>query len=335
MTKFSKGGDININNVENSKILLIFSSIVPIVLYYIAHENDIFNAIFNANNYTMLSFVFITTFILLFGFTLLEGNNKKYFSIYLGLIVVMYVLIYLWLKYEIWKWHWSIKSIFNSMINKVFPTFIIDQVFQSSIPIFPDFEYLRDQKNVANNSNIPQLEFMDPTTNIITYNPSKNYSISMWIYLNQQTHLFNGNRKNINIFSYGNLEDMKPGISYNNNKKKTENKDIYTITFTGPSYNKQNFYNVELTSQKWNYFVFNYKNNSVDLFINGNLERTFMFNNQFPNYNSTDLFTIGDKNGLNGAIGNIGYYVKPLTSFQIVDTYNLLMDKNPPRNNIL
>ena len=35
---------------------------------------------------------------------------------------------------------------------------------------------------------------------------------------------------------------MKPGISYNNNYKKTDNKDIYTITFTGPAYNKQNFY---------------------------------------------------------------------------------------------
>ena len=332
MKKFSKGGDINnTNNAENSKILLIFSFILPIVLYYLAHKNNIFNT----DTYNMYSFVFITTFALLMGFTLSAGDNKKYFGIYVGLVIIIYLLIYLWLTYKPWKWSWSIKELLKWIFNKVFPTFIIDQVFQSSIPIFLDFEYLHNQKNVANNSNIPQLEYIDPVTNIVSYNFNKNYSISMWIYLNQQTHSFDGNRKNINIFSYGNLDDMKPGISYNNNYKKTDNKDIYTITFTGPAYNKQNFYDVELTSQKWNNFVFNYSHNSVDLFINGDLERTFMFDNNFPNYDPTDLFTIGDNNGLNGAIGNILYYNKPLTSFQIADTYNLLMDKNPPRNNIL
>ena len=327
MKKFNKGGDINniinsnsSNNIDNSKILLVFTFIIPVVLYFLAHENNVFNT----NTY-MYSLILMTTFVLLLCIILSRGENKKYFFIYLGIIISIFTLIYIYSSLKLWMWSWK----------TVLPTFVKNQMVQSSVPILPDFEYISTQKNIANNSNIPQLEYTDPITNIVSYNPSKNYAISMWIYLNQQTHSFDGNRKNINIFSYGNLEDMKPGISYNNNYKKTDNKDIYTNTFTGPSYNQQNFYDVELTSQKWNNFVFNYSNNSVDLFINGNLERTFMFNNIFPNYDPTDLFTIGDNNGLNGAIGNIMYYIHPLTNFQITNTYNLLMNKNPPRNNIL
>lgn len=319
MTKFSKGGDINSNNMENSKIIIVFAMIIPIILYFLSKEKNIF-----ISNTYFYSFIILSIFTSLLCVILFTGDNKQYFLIYLSLILSIFILIYLYSTLKPWKW----------TLSAFLPNFIKNQMMQTSIPLFLDFEYLHKEKNIANTSNIPQLEYNEPTTDIFTYVPNKNYSISLWIYLNQQTHKLK-NQKNINIFHYGDLEDMKPGISYNNNYKKTENKDIYTITFNGTSDNDENNYDIELTSQKWNNFVFNYSNNSVDLFINGNLERTFMFNNIFPNYLPTDLFTIGDTNGLNGAIGNIRYYIHPLMNFQIANTYNLLMDKNPPRNNIL
>ena len=90
MKKITKGGDININNInnlENSKILFIFSFVMPIVLYYLANENNIINT----NVFNMYSFVFITTFVLLMGFVLYEGNNKKYFGMFIGLIIIIYI----------------------------------------------------------------------------------------------------------------------------------------------------------------------------------------------------------------------------------------------------
>jgi hypothetical protein len=40
--------------------------------------------------------------------------------------------------------------------------------------------------------------------------------------------------------------------------------------------------------------------------------------------------TIGEDNGLDGAICNVKYYKNPLTKYEITNSYNLLMYKNPP-----
>jgi hypothetical protein len=84
--------------------------------------------------------------------------------------------------------------------------------------------------------------------------------------------------------------------------------------------------------QKWNHVVISYNNSSTDIFINGTWERTIYFNGKTPEYSITDLVSVGDNEGLLGAICNIEYYKKPLTQFQISTKYNLLMKKNPPVN---
>ena len=207
---------------------------------------------------------------------------------------------------------------------------LIDYIaYSDGIMLLQDSVFLDIPKVIGNSQQFIMPPLNDLDNQQVIYR--KNYALSMWIYLNTESSNNTSYAKETNIFDYGN---GKPKITYYNNLVDGRKTDKYIIYFTNRKTDSAT-YEITLPSQKWNNFVFNYKNNSVDLFINGNLERTFMFDNNFPNYNSTDLFTIGDKNGLNGAIGNIGYYVKPLTSFQIVDTYNLLMDKNPPRNNIL
>ena len=77
-------------------------------------------------------------------------------------------------------------------------------------------------------------------------------------------------------------------------------------------------------------------NNTVDVFVNGNLERTFESSGRNITSNATrNTINIGSNNGLYGAICNINYYTIPLTQSQITQQYNLLYNKNPPTNNIM
>ena len=93
-----------------------------------------------------------------------------------------------------------------------------------------------------------------------------------------------------------------------------------------------------MPGQKWNYVALTYSDNRVDIFINGNLEKTYIFTNDaIPTYTGMDRITVGDGDGtvsgggLYGAICNVNYYKTPLTQIQIVSAYNMLMHKNPPR----
>ena len=151
-----------------------------------------------------------------------------------------------------------------------------------------------------------------------------NYSISMWVYLNQQTTSTN----KAHIFSYGN---SYPKIEYI--KSKTDpSRDKYRFTVSG-----QTPYDISLPNQKWNNIVLNFnENKTVDIFVNGNLERTFASSKRILDQNSsTNMITIGNTNNLYGAICNVKYYRAPLTYTQITQNYNLLYNKNPPVNKIM
>lgn len=151
-----------------------------------------------------------------------------------------------------------------------------------------------------------------------------NYSISMWVYLNQQTTSTN----KAHIFSYG---DSYPKIEYI--KSKTDpSRDKYRFTVSG-----QTPYDISLPNQKWNNIVLNFnENKTVDIFVNGNLERTFASSKRILDENSsTNLIAIGSTNNLYGAICNVKYYRAPLTYTQITQNYNLLYNKNPPVNKIM
>jgi hypothetical protein len=95
-------------------------------------------------------------------------------------------------------------------------------------------------------------------------------------------------------------------------------------------YNGENSFRLTIPSQKWNHIVFNYYQNTVDLFINGNLERSMNLKNSPIHMLPTDIISIGDVNGINGAICNIVYYTEPLTKTKISHIYNTNFMKNPP-----
>jgi hypothetical protein len=75
-------------------------------------------------------------------------------------------------------------------------------------------------------------------------------------------------------------------------------------------------------------------NFTVDIFINGGLERSHTFkNDEIPIFKDSDIMMVGEtttKDGLYGSICNIVYYKKPLSQLAIIYNYNLLTIRNPP-----
>ena len=155
------------------------------------------------------------------------------------------------------------------------------------------------------------------------------YAISLWTFVNQR----NSSNANLNIFSYGSEKGgWKPKMEFVSAKDDYKDKfrDTYRVT-VGPEEPKSSFI-IEVPSQIWNNFVFNYNGDVVDLFINGVLERSVKC---MPKHNDvTDQFIAGEASGLYGAICNVKYYDKPLSLYEITSAYNLLNGRNPPINNI-
>ena len=80
--------------------------------------------------------------------------------------------------------------------------------------------------------------------------------------------------------------------------------------------------------QKWNNIIFNYKNGSFDLFMNGKL-MTSQPNVTLYNLPQTNII-VGQENGVNGGICNVKYFDNPLSTSKIENLYNNSKDKNPP-----
>jgi len=95
-------------------------------------------------------------------------------------------------------------------------------------------------------------------------------------------------------------------------------------------YKDKNSLIMTIPSQKWNHIVFNYYENSVDLFINGNLERSVDLKNNPIIQLPTDTISLGDEDGIHGALCNLVYYNIPLTQTKISQIYNINSMKNPP-----
>ena len=82
--------------------------------------------------------------------------------------------------------------------------------------------------------------------------------------------------------------------------------------------------------QKWQYYVINYDNNIVDVFIDGKLVGSQK--NVPPFYGHQDIIEIGEKelenNGIHGMIKDIYYYnqVRPVNNIEFL--YDLTKNNN-------
>ena len=176
-------------------------------------------------------------------------------------------------------------------------------------------------------------------------NPSKeenvirqNYSISMWFYVNQHPDTYAAYSKETNIFRYGypNSTVGHPKLAYFNDKKDTNKTDKFIVYVTPDSSGIL----LQIPTQSWNNLVISYDKSVVDIFVNGNLEKSVpLSSGKIPEYNTGDVIEVGEgdntvtNGGLHGAICNIVYHKAPLTASQIAIDYNLNRYNNPPVNN--
>ena len=209
------------------------------------------------------------------------------------------------------------------------PTTLSKLSVKQGTPLLEGTAFLDIEKPIISSFDLKLTAEKDDINSPVVYR--NNYSLSMWIMLNTHSENKVSYAKETPIFNYG---DGIPKITYVK-KEPHNNKDIVKVYFTNNPNNADNSYMVEIDTQKWNQFVFNYTANSVDLFLNGKLEKTFRFDyNNPPIYTANDMVVIGEDNGLDGAISNIRYYVGNLSRSQVTNSYNLLMKKNPPVNNL-
>ena len=142
-----------------------------------------------------------------------------------------------------------------------------------------------------------------------------NYSISFYLYLNpQDTNTNLAYNKETELFNYGN----KPVLLYDGKKRKL-------IFKTKTIYNQAEQLDTihEITDfkyQKWLFFVINYENNIIDIFMDGKLVNSI---NKVQSFNKKEKITIGENDGIEGSIKNIYYYNTPRASDDIKFLYDL------------
>jgi hypothetical protein len=335
-------------NLSNNPFYKIFIIVFVVIIFSALFYSY---AAMSATTSLALSILinFILFIIITFGlgiFFIIFGNYLKSLTGIQGFIV--YLIFYIpCLVVDFFRY---VLKEFKTTTNDVYILFLLELAFillyiyipklitylstKNGIILLEGSKFLDTELTVDNSKII-----IHPSKDVLSYqttlNFRKNYAISLWTYLNNESISNNAYSKESLIFSYGR---GMPMITYHNPINKDDNNaylnsDKYTIYFTN---NKKNS-NVEISkkislpSQKWNNLVFNYYSDHADLFVNGNLELTFTFDStNRPIYKASDLINMGSTNGLNGAICNIRYYTEPLSKASIVGMYNLLMYKNPP-----
>ena len=145
------------------------------------------------------------------------------------------------------------------------------------------------------------------------------YSVSFYIYLNPQPENTSlAYTKDSVLFNYG----FKPVIYYNGKSQKII---IKSRTISNRGDQLDTIYEMSNPKfQKWLFFVINYTNNLIDVFIDGKLVGSK--ENVSP-YFKGDNITIGEKDGIHGSIKEIYYYNKVRSPSTIELLYNLSKNK--------
>ena len=210
------------------------------------------------------------------------------------------------------------------------PKMLVQLSMKDGVSIMRDYAYLNSENIIPMN----EVVLMDTkTTDIASEMKSQirsNYGLSMWTYLNNYSTSMSAYNKESLIFDYGN---GKPKVTLFNDEKQPNTMDVYRIYFSdklNTTNHNENFYEIKLPSQKWNHLFFNYTPRHVDFYVNGKLERTYYLKENVPTYKESDVVTVGSENGLSGAIANIRYYKKNLSSREVANVYNVSMNGDPP-----
>lgn len=216
---------------------------------------------------------------------------------------------------------------------------IIDAIYNSSdnIVLLDKPDYLNKKTPIYNMEDLKKESVYINSELIKNKGISKNYSISLWVYVNPESQV-DGNTE-YTLFSF----DGKPELKFKYNVvdnldidasdilKEKEKSYVYRAYLTNKPNSNSDLDYVDLHApiQKWVNIVFNYNGNNVDMFVDGELRETKLLEH-VPTFSDYDIITIGDDLGMTGSICNVNYYTSNLSRRQIAQMYNVYSNLNPP-----
>jgi hypothetical protein len=330
-------GKDTINNTYYTMLIVGTTlSLFGTIFYFYSSANDALGGVFNYIVSGILTIsVLVGLAIIFYFYSNYLKTQEGWGGFYVHLIFYIPCLILDFFQYIKKELELTTNVVYYLFITEVIliflynyiPTIISKISLKHGFPLLEGTAFLDIEKPIASSYDLKLTKKDDEMNSPVVYR--RNYSISMWIMINNHSENKLPYARETPIFNYGN---GVPKITY---VKKAEHnkKDILKIYFTNVG--GDNSYDIEINTQKWNQFVFNYTSDSVDLFVNGILDKTFRFNSYTrPIYSADDLVMVGSNNGVDGAICNIQYYIGNQTRSQIANSYNLLMKNNPPVNKL-
>lgn len=214
------------------------------------------------------------------------------------------------------------------------PKFVNSITTQNSIVLLPGIKWLDTRKVLADSNMLEDTSGGPGGSAGEDMLFRKNYAISMWIFLNNQPPNFAAYDRESNIFNYANGAPRVTYVRQKSDRSEDTHKDSIMVYATNSSNDVSNAVALDINKQKWNNIVFNYHSNSVDIFVNGNLEKTVDLSKSMPQYSPHDTIVIGEEGGLYGTLCNVVYHKAPLSELTIVNSYNYFANTNPPTNNM-
>tara|TARA_B100000989_G_C19513070_1_gene460155 strand:- start:469 stop:2133 length:1665 start_codon:yes stop_codon:yes gene_type:complete len=226
------------------------------------------------------------------------------------------------------------KYIINSNKHRLLET--IEPVYLNKKQTIGKYQHFKNEKNKLSTpgttfsifDNNEDQDFnleisLNGKPKLFPYNYS--YSISFYLYLNPQeknTSYAYNKEEGAELFNYG----CKPKILYNGKKQqiiiKSKTKDNNCSQSDTIFKSKDDSYgNIDIKFQKWLYFVINYENNIIDVFIDGKLVAS---KPNVPDFTDNDKITIGEDNGIHGSIKDIFYYDIPQPQNQIEFLHDII-----------
>tara|TARA_B100001093_G_scaffold443349_1_gene445609 strand:+ start:396 stop:1853 length:1458 start_codon:yes stop_codon:yes gene_type:complete len=238
--------------------------------------------------------------------------------IYLLLLIELIIIVLLFFVPYLFKFIASINK--NDLLEGEGPFYLNSKKYIGS------YQQLSKEDNKFISSDYKSYSLFDEETNPnynvkaeidgpekIIKSPYKyTYSISFYLYINPQpSNTSLAYNKETELFNYG----FKPVIYYNG---KSRSLVIKSKTVNSNGDQLDTIYKTsDFKYQKWLYFVINYDNNKIDVFLDGELVGS---KENVPPFFNNDKVTLGEDNGIHGSIKDIYYFdkVRPADDIEFI-----------------
>ncbi len=335
---YTSSNDVMMLPLQKIGLMAVAFLVIGVLGYFYQNASSSTIAVVRYIVYAIVAFIILVGFAIFFIiFSDYLKKKSGFFGFLINFIFYIPCLLISWLE--------NLKYYIEQTPNTLFILFVVEMV----LILLYIYMYKLMDKIVIKNKNIVLSKPVGLDYNtvigdnkIFYFNNEKknpfvdtgnsykvdNYTLEFWTYINPQPH-GTGEKPIINC---GN----KPNITYDSNINKMviyySNAHLVEDSFLDKKDVSETF---TIPLQKWTHVVVIYYMGKVDVFINGDLQKTMTFgmndkdNMPLPT-TELDVISTGSKEGLYGAVCNVAYYGEVLPSMTITKNYQLYRYRNPP-----